>query len=172
MPTDAATSEPRPAEAAEERILELVREFDAPPALLFRAWTDPVHTARWMGPRGFLAIHVSGDLRPGGAWRICIRRDSDGLEMWQGGTYRVVEPPHRLAFTFAWDREGGMRSPETLVTIGFEPLEEGRRTRMRFHQEVFESVGARDGHRGGWSSAFERLAEAVAGLADPGGRAR
>jgi uncharacterized protein YndB with AHSA1/START domain len=144
-----------------ERELVITRDFDAPRALVFRAWTDPAHAARWYGPRGFTATHMVAELRPGGAWRSCIRRDSDGMEMWQGGVYQEVLPPERLSFTFAWDREGGTRSPETLVTISFDELEGGRRTRMVFRQAVFESVGARDGHRGGWSSAFERLAETV-----------
>ena len=36
-----------------ERTLVITRVFDAPRALVFRAWTDPKHVARWWGPRGF-----------------------------------------------------------------------------------------------------------------------
>jgi len=38
----------------------------------------------------------------------------------------------------------------------------GDRTEMRFHQAPFQSTGERDGHVGGWTSAFDRLAEYAA----------
>jgi uncharacterized protein YndB with AHSA1/START domain len=154
--------EPAAAEPA-ERVLEITRVFDAPPRLVFKAWTDPAHAARWAGPRGFTASHLKSDVRPGGAWRTCLRRDEDGEELWQGGVYREVVEPERLVFTFAWDRDDGGRGHETLVTVTFAE-HQGEKTRMTFRQAVFESVGQRDGHQGGWNSAFDRLAEHVAEL--------
>lgn len=143
-----------------DRDLVITRIFDAPRALVFKAWTDPVHAKHWMGPRGFTATHLEGDLRPGGAWRMCMRRDDNGEELWQGGVHREIVEPERLVFTFAWDKEDGSRGHETLVTITF--AEHQGKTTMTFRQAVFESVGQRDGHRGGWNSAFDRLEEYVA----------
>ncbi len=140
-----------------DRVLVIERVFDAPRALVFRAWTDPGHAARWAGPRGFTAIHLRQDLRPGGAWRTCLRADDDGRELWQGGVFREVVAPERLVFTFAWDQEDGTRGPETLVTINL--VESHGKTKMTFRQAVFDSVAQRDGHQGGWNSAFDRLAE-------------
>ena len=60
-------------------------------------------------------------------------------------------------------RDGGGRGHETLVTVTFAE-HEGGKTRMTFRQAVFDSVEQRDGHQGGWNSAFDRLAEHVAGL--------
>jgi uncharacterized protein YndB with AHSA1/START domain len=143
-----------------ERELVITRVFDAPRSLVFKSWTDPAHSRRWAGPRGFTATHVAGDLRPGGAWRTCLRRDATGEELWQGGVYREIIEPERLVFTFAWDRDDGSRGHETLVTITFG--EHRGKTTMIFRQGPFESVSQRDGHRGGWNSAFDRLAEKVA----------
>lgn len=156
----------RPGVDEEDRVLEIVRVFDAPRSLVFRLWTDPAHVTRWMGPRGFTATHYRQDQHPGGAWRACLRRDEDGQELWQGGVLRELVPPERLAFTFAWDQEDGSPGHETLVTVTF--AEERGRTRMTFRQAVFPSVESRDGHRGGWSSAFDRLEELVG--AETGGR--
>lgn len=144
-----------------ERVLEIIREFDAPRTRVWTAWTDPADAVRWMGPHGFTATHVSGELRPGGAWRLCIRRDADGTELWQGGVYREVVAPRRLVFTFAWDDADGRAGPETLVKLDLAELDGGRRTRMTFRQAVFNTEANRDGHRGGWSEAFERLAAHV-----------
>ena len=92
-----------------ERVLVIDRVFDAPRERVWKAWADPAQAKRWMGPHGFTATHLEGELRPGGAWRACLRRDADGEELWQGGVYREVVEPERLVFTFAWDggRAGG-----------------------------------------------------------------
>ena len=39
-----------------ERALVVTRLIDAPRALVFRAWTQPEHIARWWGPQGFTTI--------------------------------------------------------------------------------------------------------------------
>ena len=36
-----------------DRVLVITRVFDAPRELVFKAWTEPEHMARWFGPRGF-----------------------------------------------------------------------------------------------------------------------
>ena len=38
---------------AEEREITITRVFSAPRELVFQAWTDPDHLARWFGPAGF-----------------------------------------------------------------------------------------------------------------------
>ena len=146
---------------SEERVLVITRVFDAPRELIWKLWTDPAHAKHWMGPRGFTATHFEQDPRPGGAWRGCLRQDDDGRELWQGGVFREIVEPERLVYTFAWDGENGRRGHETLVTITF--AEHEGKTKMTFRQAVFESVGQRDGHQGGWNSSFDRLAEHAAG---------
>jgi len=46
-----------------------------------------------------------------------------------------------------------------VLTVTFE--ERGVRTRLTLHS-VFETVTARDAHRGGWNSSLERLVEYLA----------
>jgi uncharacterized protein YndB with AHSA1/START domain len=141
-------------------VLVISRVFDAPPSRVFQAWRDPAAARSWAGPRGFTATHIEGDFRPGGTWRTCLRRDEDGKELWQGGVYREIVEPERLVFTFAWDDESGRPGHEMLVTITFA-AEQGK-TRMIFRQALFPSAEERDGHEGGWNSAFERLEEHLA----------
>jgi uncharacterized protein YndB with AHSA1/START domain len=143
-----------------ERELVITRVFDAPRALVFKAWSDPAQAARWMGPRGFTASHITNDPRPGGAWRLCLRRDETGEELWQGGVNREIVEPERLVFTFAWDREDGSPGHETLVSVSF--VERDGKTTMTFRQATFDTVESRDGHQGGWTSTFDRLAEHLA----------
>jgi len=141
-------------------VLVITRTFDAPRSLVFKAWTDPAHARQWMGPRGFTATHLEGELRPGGSWRACLRRDETGEELWQGGVYREVVEPERLVWTFAWEDANGRPGHETPIAVTF--AEHQGKTTMTFRQAVFESVEQRDGHQGGWTSAFDRLEEYLA----------
>ena len=147
--------------APSDHVLLITRVFDAPRELVFRAWTDSAQARKWMGPRGFTATHNENDRRVGGKWRLCLRRDATGEELWQGGVNREIVVPERLVFTFAWDKESDLSGSETLVTITF--AEHAGKTTMTFRQEVFDSMASRDGHQGGWNSTFDRLEEFLRG---------
>ena len=149
-----ATSEPQ------DRTLVITREFNAEPAAVFKAWTDPKALLQWMGPRQYPAFHVEQDLRVGGAYRIGLRGIEDGRELWQSGVYHKIASPRRLVFSFAWDNAGGGKGPETLVAITLTAR--GDQTVMTFRQSVFDTTSNRDGHETGWQSAFDRLDEALA----------
>lgn len=145
--------------------LRITRTFNAPRDLVYRLFTEPAHIVRWMGPRGFTAMNFEQDARVGGTWRGMLRPDDGGQDLWQGGIFREIRPPERVSYTFAWDGESGAPGPETLVTIDFEEL--GSQTRVKFHQTGFTSAEERDGHRGGWDSTFDRLAEYLALVQGP-----
>jgi uncharacterized protein YndB with AHSA1/START domain len=141
------------------RELVITRVFDASRELVFQAWTDPRQAVKWWGPRSFPAIHLEMDVRPGGAWRGCLRSTETGIELWHKGIFREVAPPKRLVFTFAWEEEGE-RGLETLVTVSFAEQDGG--TRMTFRHAPFQSIAERDGHNGGWNSTFDRFGEYLA----------
>jgi uncharacterized protein YndB with AHSA1/START domain len=144
------------ARAPADEVLVITRVFDAPRELVFKLWTDPGHAVNWWGPRDYPATYFDIDVRPGGAWRGCLRSAETGKELWHGGVFREVVPPYRLVFTFAWD-EDGERGFETVVTVEF--AEKDGKTLMTFRQAPFPSVKERDGHQGGWTSTFDRLVE-------------
>ena len=139
--------------------LVLERILDAPRDLVWRAWTDPQHLMSWWGPRWHPAGAIEADVRVGGRWRHCLRGVEDGSELRHGGVFREVVPPERLVFTFAWEQEGE-RGNENVVTITL--TEQDGRTLMDFQQAPFWSTEERDGHQGGWGSAFDRLDDLLA----------
>ena len=146
-----------PETKAGELALEITRVFNAPRDLVFKAWTDPEHMARWGGPEGFSATVVEMDARPGGAWR-CGIRSPEGQEYLQGGVVHEIVPPERLVYTFAWDEADGTPGHETLVSITLaEHGPDAAQTLMTFRQGTFENAESRDGHREGWDSAFNVL---------------
>jgi len=143
-----------------ERELVITRILDAPRDVVFRAWTEPDRVARWWGPQGFVTTYCDMDIRPGGAFRVCMR-SPEGAEHWKQGIYREIVVPERLAFTFAWEDAEGKPGHQTLVTVTL--ADRGGRTELTLHQAVFETVAARDDHRRGWTSTLQRFAEYLAG---------
>ena len=139
--------------------LVITRVFDAPRPLVFKAWTEREHLVHWSCPQGFTLTQCEGDLRPGGAWRSCIR-SPDGSDLWLGGVYREVVENERLVFTHAWDAADAKPGHETLVTVTFG--DDDGKTMLTFRQRFFDSVESRDGHRGGWTECFEKLAALLA----------
>ncbi|MEZ5337770.1 MAG: SRPBCC domain-containing protein [bacterium] len=141
-------------------VLEIVREFDAPPAELFALFASEEHLRQWWTPREdghfFTTPHCQVDFREGGRWRMCLLSPA-GVEYWQGGAYSLVEPPRRLEFSFRWDPLEGQPDNEMHVSIHLTELPGGR-TRMDFRQSPFPSMLQREGHRGGWTAVFDHLA--------------
>jgi uncharacterized protein YndB with AHSA1/START domain len=142
--------------AASETALRIERLIPAPPGVLFALWTDPTELVKWWAPDGYEALVDTLDVRPGGRWRIVLRR-SEGGSLALSGLYRIVEPPRRLAFTWAWENESGTRGHESEVTVTFQATPGG--SRLTLMQQRFDSERARDGHHAGWSAAFDRLAK-------------
>jgi len=53
-----------------EKELTATRRIDAPPALVWQAWTDPALLPKWFGPHGYHCETREIDIRPGGHWRF------------------------------------------------------------------------------------------------------
>jgi len=147
------------APTAERHELIVTRTLDAPRALVFRAWTQPEHLARWLGRGSFKtgAYHV--DFRVGGSFRASIY-GMGGEEDKFFGTYREIVEPERLAFTFAWDGKGPELARENLVTLTF--AEAGEKTKMTLRQAYFATAETRDEHNEGWNVCIDHLAEYLA----------
>ena len=146
--------------------LKITRTFDAPRELVWKAWTDPEMAMHWMGPRGFQATEFVTPTEPGQPWHLSMEGRIPGTDqkvcLRQGGVVKEIKPPELLVYTFAWDsREsvGLSDSPykENIVTVCLE--ERGGKTVMHFTQAPFATAAERDGHTGGWNSAFDRFAE-------------
>jgi uncharacterized protein YndB with AHSA1/START domain len=83
---------------SDPRVIEGVRIYDAPRALVFAAWTDPKHLAQWWGPNGFTTTTSSFDFRPGGVWRF-VMHGPDGRDYQNRVTFNEIVPNQRIAYT-------------------------------------------------------------------------
>jgi uncharacterized protein YndB with AHSA1/START domain len=147
-----------PTAQLEARQSVLTRMFDAPPDLVFAAWTKREYLIKWWGPKDFTVPYCAIDFRVGGAYRYCMR-SPEGEEHWVWGKFQEIEPPERIVFT--WDREdleGNPRS-KSVVTLTFSA--EGEKTKLVLRQGVFDFASDCAEHIGGWISCLNRLAEFI-----------
>lgn len=82
---------------SETQIL-IEREFDAPPELVFRAYTTPELVKRWWSGKRGTVTSVDIDLRVGGRWRY-VMVANEGQEVAFHGEYREIVPGERLVST-------------------------------------------------------------------------
>jgi uncharacterized protein YndB with AHSA1/START domain len=142
----------------EDGILRMERLIASPPEMLFALWIEPAELVKWWAPDGCVAEVDTLDVRPNGRWRTVLRRP-DGSGIAASGVYRIVEPPRRLAFTWAWEDVSGTRGHETEVSVSFEPAPGG--TRLVLVQQQFDTRHARDNHNRGWAASFDRIGAIV-----------
>lgn len=142
------------------------RLFDAPPALVFDAWTKTEHVLRWWGC-GLMTMPVCEiDLRVGGAWRFVLRMP-DGTEHGFHGVYREITPGERLEYTYVYEP---MPNHEAVVTVTFEERDGKTLLSERCRHRTMED---RDGHLAagmeeGAVESMDRLAELLDDLQGKG----
>jgi uncharacterized protein YndB with AHSA1/START domain len=145
----------------DEQQITITRVFDAPRDLVFAAWTDPHHLARWFGPATLETPRdsIEIDLRPGG--RIHLRMEGAGMEY--SLRYEILElvEPELLVLKSDPMPEVGLHH-ETVTRI--ELADEGGKTRMTLTDGPYPAEGAR--HAGtGWEEAFDKLDSLLASSA-------
>jgi uncharacterized protein YndB with AHSA1/START domain len=137
--------------------LTLTRSFAAPPALLWRALTDPALLLRWQWAQDWPMVTCSMDLRPDGAFRWVWQTAPDRL-MGVSGRFLVVEAPQRLIHTEIFDEDwtGG----ETIVTQTLTETTPGRTLltmTVRYSSTAARDAAAASGMLPGMQEAYDKL---------------
>jgi uncharacterized protein YndB with AHSA1/START domain len=139
-------------EPAEVVVVE--RRINARPATVFSFFTDPARWLQWQG------IDAELEAVPGGRLRVNVRGDG-----YASGTFTVVDPPHRVVFTWGWEMPGNPVPPGS-STIEVDFIDEGDATLVRLtHRDLPPET--REVHTQGWTHYVDRLATRAAGQ-DPG----
>ena len=127
------------------------REIAAPAEELFDAWLDAQSLGSWLRPAGIRETRAETDPRVGGTFRIVMVDDESSIE--HTGTYREIERPRRLVFTWS---SPSTRFRDSIVTVTFEPSSNSS-TVVEIHQDGLPDEEARVGHHAGWSDALREL---------------
>jgi uncharacterized protein YndB with AHSA1/START domain len=124
----------------------------APPAAVFKYFTDSARWAAWWGAGSTI------DARPGG--RVFVKHPG-GVE--SSGEVLEVTPPSRIVFTYGFVSGKPIGPGESRVIIDLEPADRGR-TRLRL-SHAFPEAAARDEHVQGWRYQLSVFANLVADAA-------
>src|SRR5215467_10433444 len=102
--------------------VRVVRDFDAPPDRVFRAWTDPSLVSEWLGPKDTTMRIGVLDMRTRRRHRYVAERHGEDIASFYG-SFHEVRPASRLVQTFTYE---GMPDGVSLDTATFEEVEPGR----------------------------------------------
>ena len=141
-------------------MVRITREFDAPPAKVFRAHVEPELVAQWLGPRQYEMRIDHYDCRTGGSYRYLHRQGEE--EYGFHGCFHEVRPDELIVQTFTFE---GMPDGVALEKLVLEDLGGGR-TRLT-STSLVDSFAARDafvasGMEVGVREGYERLDEVLA----------
>jgi uncharacterized protein YndB with AHSA1/START domain len=149
----------------------LTREFEAPVARVWQAWTTAEDVKRWWGPEGFTAPVAEMDVQIGGTSLVCMR-SPDGQDFYNTWTYTVIEPNQRLEFVHHFaDAQGNPISPadaglppeipsEVPHIITFKPLD-GDRTELTVVEQGYRDAWVVEMSKAGMEQVLEKMAVVV-----------
>ena len=144
----------------------MVREFDAPPELVWKAWTTPELVSRWWpGKRGEMTS-CEIDLRVGGSYRYVMVAQG-GYEVAFHGEYREIVENERIVHTEVYEGVPNGDDDPALNVITFEETD-GRTTLTMLTQVSSKQV--RDmiidsGMEGGMQEGMDLLEQIARELA-------
>lgn len=136
--------------------VKVIKDFNTSPKRVFDAWLDPSTLSRWMfGPdvRDEEIISLKHNPQPGGTFSYVVQRGDEEID--HKGTYREIDRPRRLVFTWGVDIEAG---DESVVTITIESTEKGCRLTL-VHDMDPKWEEYRDRTEEGWSYMLGKLEE-------------
>ena len=146
-----------------DRELVVTRVFNAPPSIVFRAWSQPELFQRWWFPKsvsGVSLVSCEMDVRTGGKYRLEFAAGgSENVAFY--GKYLEVVPNERIVWTNDEGEEGA------ITTVTFE--DQGGRTLLIFH-ELYPSKEALEealqGSAAGLPEQLEQLNELLSSIGE------
>lgn len=133
--------------------LRITRMVRAPRQSVWDAITQPEQMKKWMCPAPNGAQRVDADVRIGGLYTVQML--VDGKEHNAFGTYREIDEPSRIVFTWDW-RPGEMEPMgDTVVTIELNEVDGG--TELVLVHEGFPTPEQTGGHEEGWAACLTHL---------------
>jgi uncharacterized protein YndB with AHSA1/START domain len=153
----------------------ITRIFDAPRALVWKAWTDPQYVVQWWGPKGFTSPDCKIDFRVGGKFLFCMR-SPDGQQGWNGGEFHEIVPLEKIVYSLYFaDAQGNRVDPEQYGSehqtmddardvVIFEDFGNGQTKLTMIGNEPMEDA-KNSGQLEGWIEMLDKVAAVLPGLA-------
>jgi uncharacterized protein YndB with AHSA1/START domain len=142
--------------SSDDTFVEVRRRFTTAPEKVFSAFAEAHVVARWLTPSPDIKLDVlQFDFREGGGYRFAYRVPGAPTVI-VGGSYRVIEAPFRIVFTWIIEPPDVHAGIESEVTITITPDGSGSQLLIRHAKLVRADAEAR--HEQGWRGALDQLA--------------
>ncbi|MFD0050216.1 SRPBCC domain-containing protein [Actinomycetes bacterium NPDC127524] len=155
--------------------IEIIRTFNVPRDLVFKAFTEAGHLVQWWGPKGWKLEITKSEFKAGGVFHYS-QTSSEGHKMWGKFVYKEISAPDKLVYTNSFSDEDGntLRAPfnanwplEILNTLTFTESESGETTTLTMIGEPVtpteEEIKTFEASKGmvqqGFSGTFHQLTE-------------
>jgi uncharacterized protein YndB with AHSA1/START domain len=137
-----------------KRTLSIKKTFDAPVDLVWEAWTQPEHIARWWGPQGMPLTIVEHNFNVGGKWKYVMAMPNGGEFISEGQYSEIVQ------------------FQKIVTSANFRPMTEGVEIRVLLEKdgdktnftfsvihptEEYKAQQEKMGFYNGWGSTFKRF---------------
>lgn len=147
----------------DKTVAEVRRRFTSVPEKVFAAFAEPRLITRWLTPSPEIALTVlQFDFRVGGVYRFAYHVPG-GQPVIVGGSYRSIEPPSKIVFSWIIEPPDEHAGLESEVTATITPYDGGAELLIR--HEKFVRVDAIERHAQGWRGALDRLRTLLDGVA-------
>jgi uncharacterized protein YndB with AHSA1/START domain len=137
--------------------VKLHRIVKAPPARIYKAFTDAAAMAKWIAPRGFTCTVHSMEAKVGGSFRMSFTNFDNGQSHSFGGSFVEMIPNEKLRYT---DRFDDPNLPgEIIVTVLLKENLAG--TDLNITQENIPEIIPLEMCYLGWQDSLNQLMELV-----------
>jgi uncharacterized protein YndB with AHSA1/START domain len=142
--------------STDDTFVEVKRRLTAAPERVFSAFAEASFVARWLTPSPDIKLEVlQFDFREGGGYRFAYRVPGAPTVI-VGGSYRVIESPSRVVFTWIIEPPDVHAGIESEVTVTITPDGSGSQLLIRHERLIRADAMAR--HDEGWRGALDQLA--------------
>lgn len=145
----------------ENKTIHIKREFNANPALVWKAWTTAELLDQWCAPKPYRTETKTLDFREGGFWHYALV-SPEGKKHWSRYDYKKIEFQKTIIELRAFSDENGIVSPDlprTECTLIFSEKDDKTFvtiTEVYGSPEMFEKM-ATVSHKKGFSSHLKNL---------------
>ncbi|MFB9979903.1 SRPBCC family protein [Mesorhizobium kowhaii] len=146
---------------AEESELTIERFINAPPAVVWKAWSTPERLAKWWIPDPIECKVIKLELRPGGGFETLMREGGGEFQPHVEGCFLEIVPESRLVWTTVLTEAWKPTEPWLALTaiITFEAEGSGTRYAARvLHKNAADSRKHEEmGFHDGWGTTIDQL---------------
>lgn len=150
-----------------DRDIVIERFLKAPPALVWRCWSEPELFCRWYLPKPWRVSEAVMDLRPGGRFFMATN-GPDGGRITNEGSFLEVVPEQKLVFTDLFGEDfAPLEAPDTsfgpnfTAILTFAPQGTGTLCcTVARHRTAGDAAANREmGFKEGWNMTADQLEE-------------